>query len=218
MFKDLKKEKKKSYVCLPDPDKFCDIKKYEDALLSLDSITFDEYIKKVNGIKKIEDKDKLFIKDIKRKIKNRESARKSRRCRKSKIDVLQSKVSILNNENVALKSEMKNLKQENTNLKGEVNYWRENFGKDTSKGLSTQNLILFVILFSFGMLWNLDLSRGVSYYFEKSNDKVYDISSVFEEYVEDPLLDKLLNGETEENYYSKNMRERKKPKDVEVCC
>jgi len=216
-----------------------DLKKYEDALMSLDSVSFEEYIGKVMNHKRFTENDNNLVKDIKRRIRNRESARKSRRNKKTKIEVLQDKVSQLNGENLGLKQDVYSLKQdvcnltqENVNLKNEVVYWRELNNKPKSPdtemnssapGLSTQSVILFVVLFSFGILWNMDISSVVHNSFGKNYNNQY-VNPMLNRFEEDPLLDKLFeenlfsSGDT---YNSRGYRDHLKDKgrkDVETCC
>jgi len=219
-----------------------DLKKYEDALLSLDSMSFEEYIGKVMNHRRFTENDNNLVKDIKRRIRNRESARKSRRNKKTKIEVLQDKVNQLNGENLGLKQDVYGLKQdvcnltqENINLKNEVVYWRElNNNKPKSPdnemnssapgGLSTQSVILFVVLFSFGMLWNMDIASVVQNSFGKNYNNQY-VNPMLNRFEEDPLLDKLFeenlfsSGDTyNSRSYRDHLKDNKGRKDVETCC
>jgi len=218
---------------LPSSEKMSNVKLYEDALLSLDSISFDEYIEKSMISRKFSNQEQEIVKDIKRRIKNRESARKSRKIKRNKLDVLEGKVKDLKEENNNLKMEVSHLRIENNQLRNEVvrlnspsySYY-SNIKEDPhissqSKGVTTQSVVFFVILFSFGLLWNLDTNAIISSFGSKSN-KDYFMSNVFQ--AEDPELSKLFNdyeGYSEEmiNNY-KNLNEKSKPriKDVETCC
>jgi len=168
-----KKRKRKSSVDLPSPEKLLNVKLYEDSLLALDSQSFDEYVEGAYLKKKFSEEEKDYFRDIRRRIKNRESARKSRKNKRTKLDTLSSQVQELTDETNNLRLDNNNLRQENFQLKNEVVYLQSvisNYNnsyesktsvkpeKASSSPMSSHSIILFVILFSFGILWNLDSS------------------------------------------------------------
>jgi len=225
-----KKRKRKSNVHLPEAEKLENVKSFEDALLSLDSISFDEYIKKTMNSRSLPEEEIELVKDIKRRIKNRESARKSRNIKRSKLDNLEGKVKELKEENTSLKNEVSYLRQYNSQLQMEViklnniSYTTTPIKEEVDsshKGITTQSIVLFVVLFSFGLLWNLDTNTFISsiggY---KSNRENF---NVFPTVDEDLELSKLFDdyGVNDEEII-KNFRkmERTQPrlKDVEKCC
>jgi len=65
-----KKRKRKSLVDLPEAKDLDNIRRYEDGLLAMDSISFDEYVYNAGLFRKYPEDDKELIRDIRRRIKN----------------------------------------------------------------------------------------------------------------------------------------------------
>jgi hypothetical protein len=240
-YKRPKKRKRKSAVELPQPGKISSVSTYEDALLSLDSVSFDEYIDKANSYQRFSDQDKELVRDIRRRIKNRESARKCRRSRLTKLEILQVKVKEKNEETIILREENSALKIENTKLKNEVFFLQNVINgnatyTDVKKPIkeeyqtpsqpnsviNTQSIFLFVLLFSFGIFWNFDSNMLGSLL--KSTNKNHFLSEIPD--MEDPMLDQILGKIQDKNPsnkyedYSSRYKEETKnyKKDVEICC
>jgi len=236
-----KKRKRKSTIDLPTPEKLSsNVKMFEDSLLALDSQSFDEYVEGAYLVKKFSEDEKEYFRDIRRRIKNRESARKSRKNKRTKLDTLAYEVQELTDESSNLRQENLNLRQENFQLKNEVVYLQSvisNYNnsyeskksikpENSSSPMSTHSVILFVFLFSFGILWNLDSSIFNSSYNLLQNNKHQFISqSVKNNLVEDKVLNQLLDKIQNDaragdmNYDGDPTFEKSPPKkDVEICC
>jgi len=231
-----KKRKRKSTLSLPQPEKFeSDIKFYEDALISLDSISFDEYMDRISIYRRFNQEEKDKLRDIKKRIKNRESARKSRNNKRNKLETLEYQVKDLTEETVTLREEISYLTQENHQLKSEVVYLRNYYSnpetkvehklcKEESKSMiNGQSILLFVILFSFGIFWNLDGDVfGTSIGFSSKNNhfRFAETKGTYE----DPSLDLLLNKIDSEDISKEDIRSfrdydpSQPKKDVEICC
>jgi len=208
--------------------------------LVLDSQSFDEYVEGAYLVKKFSEDEKEYFRDIRKRIKNRESARKSRKNKRTKMDTLESQVLELTEESNNLRQENHNLSQENFQLKNEVVYLQSvisNYNsyeskksikpENSSSPMSTHSVILFVFLFSFGILWNLDSSIFNSSFNHLQNNKHQFISqSVKNSLVEDKMLNQLLDkiqsdaSRTEDMKYDGDPAFEKSPpkKDVEICC
>jgi len=211
-YKRPKKRKRKSNVELPQPNMISGVSSYEDALLSLDSVSFDEYIDKANSYQRFTDQEKELIRDIRRRIKNRESARKCRRSRLTKLEILQGKVNEMNEETIILREENSALKVENTKLKNEVFFLQDIInGNQTylntynevkrpikeeyqlpsqpNSVINTQSIFLFVLLFSFGIFWNFDSNMLGSLL--KGTNKNHFLTESIE--IEDHMLDQIFD-------------------------
>eukprot|EP01130_Rhizamoeba_saxonica_P001883 TRINITY_DN11707_c0_g1_i1.p1 TRINITY_DN11707_c0_g1~~TRINITY_DN11707_c0_g1_i1.p1 ORF type:complete len:358 (-),score=91.25 TRINITY_DN11707_c0_g1_i1:65-1138(-) len=162
---------------LPNPRDMLDVVKFEDPLSVLNSEDFDNYIVRLESVRLLNDSEKEIVKNVRRRIKNRESARKSRRNKRNKLDDLETKVDGLRKKNIDMKEEISKLKNENMQLKNEVNYLQrlvtsnpmfsniykqvqstpaESREKLMSSAMATQSFFLMAILFSFGIMWNLN--------------------------------------------------------------
>jgi len=152
------------------------ISKNQAALVALDSISFEEYISVVEKRKtEFTPKEAAQLKDIRRKIRNRESARNSRQKKKDKLEGLQSQVNELRDHNAALREEISSLDAQKQALHNELAHIhkvisqnpqiRQLFngiqsGLDYVHAVVKQNgldgnvrsgLVLMVILFAFGL-------------------------------------------------------------------
>jgi len=145
-----------------------------EALLNLDSFTFDDYVRKVATSRELSSEEQKELKRQRRLIKNRESAQASRQRKKDYIDQLEEKVAKLTSDNVAMKERITALQTENKSLKDEVIYLHSvikknpglsslfqgmNYlGKVSKQGYSNNvkvaGVCLMIILFSFGLFFN----------------------------------------------------------------
>jgi len=88
-----KKKRKKSDGELPEPSEVLDIEDVLNVLVTMDSESFDDYVNQISSFREIgltNDENNL-VKDMRRKIKNRESARKCRQNKKNKMELLEEK-------------------------------------------------------------------------------------------------------------------------------
>jgi len=88
--------------------------------------------------------------------------------------------------------------------------------------MNTNSILLFIFLFSFGLLWNLDFTIFNSISIQNlQNTKVPFLSQPIKNQ-EDPTINQLLDKiqiEGEETKYHSNLIEQKQlKKDVEICC
>lgn len=114
-----KKRMKKS-VELPDPQNFHNFSEYKDALNSLDSISFENYITEVKRHIMLTPSEKEEIKQIRSRIKNREAARKSRLKKKNRPKILEDTVRELLLENKNLEKDIADLNQEKMDIYNET--------------------------------------------------------------------------------------------------
>jgi len=157
---------------------------------------------------------KNILEILEEKIKNRESARKSRSNKISKLNVLSTQVSELNNETELLKQENNNLKYENMQLKNEVSYLKNiinNYNpnnQSTDTTINNSSLLLFILIFSFGLFWNMDYSIINSIKNQKN-----EMFQFLAPEVEEPTLKKMF--ESMENL---DMTKNQHRNDVELFC
>jgi len=241
-----RKRKRKAAVNLPTAEQLSNIQSYEDGLLSLDSVSFDEYVDRALQFHRFSDDDRNLLRDIRRRIKNRESARKSRKNKRTKMSTLEGQVMELTDETVGLKREIFNLKVENNQLRSEVVYLQNVINSSHAShemnnmkqvkeepplssnplpgsAINTQSILLFVILFSFGLLWNLDTNVIFNSSSSFFHGRKQFINEVVRHHAEDPMLDQLLNriqddGRCAEEAHKANKDHGEQEKDVEICC
>jgi len=148
-----------------------------DELLNLTSKQFEDYVKQLEGNKKLSDEEKRELKRQRRLIKNRESAQASRQRKKSHVDDLEKKVMNLTKENSDLFHKVTNLTKENEQLKTEVTYLQNMISKSgfmdlistgvkkvkslqndvKSSSVKTTGIAFCVLLFTFGFLFNFQI-------------------------------------------------------------
>jgi len=234
-----RKRKRKSKVDLPAPNNLKNVKDYEDSLIALDSQTFDEYVEGAYQYRKYSEEEKEYFRDLRRRIKNRESARKSRMNKRTKLDTLSGQVKDLNDHTMLLQQENDSLKRENSQLKNEVIYLKNvistysygNHGNNntvkeeepsSSKSISTHSILLFVLLFSFGILWNLDVSIFSTSIIQNTKSQFLSQTIQPPKSIDDPTLDQLWENIQKENQGSENNQDNPNyqhlKKDVEICC
>eukprot|EP01121_Diplochlamys_sp_Union-15-3_P022144 TRINITY_DN933_c0_g1_i1.p1 TRINITY_DN933_c0_g1~~TRINITY_DN933_c0_g1_i1.p1 ORF type:complete len:596 (+),score=97.94 TRINITY_DN933_c0_g1_i1:88-1875(+) len=170
-----RKKRKLKEVSLPNP--LIDTKSVvlpREALLNLNSSSFDDYVRKVGTSREISNEEQKALKRQRRLIKNRESAQASRQRKKDYIDQLEEKVAKLTNDNASIKEHLAALQSENNHLKNEVTYLHDiikknpglsslfqgmNYlGKISKQGYTNNvrvaSVCLMLILFSFGLFFN----------------------------------------------------------------
>jgi len=148
--------------------------KHKDSLIFMDSISFDKFIQKLSKKKNFTSEEKELIKDLRRKIKNRESARKSRMNKKSKVEDLEKKVKKLHDSTTYLSEYVAVLKNENKQLKEEIVYlmnliqrnpifsslFQEYLlnpqNEEFFSTLNSQSLFLMALLYSLGLMTNVE--------------------------------------------------------------
>jgi len=179
-----KKKRKKNTDELPPPSELSNIETVQNILVNFDSNLFDEYISQVSKFRdgNLTKEETNIIKDIRRRIKNRESARKCRQNRKNKLETLEEKIKNLSEETHALQEDISSYKKENQCLAEEVKYlqniinnnpifstiFQEYSNAPSDKrqevlvnSISSQSFFLLAVMFSFGIVFNVD-SNGNS--------------------------------------------------------
>jgi len=171
-----KKRRRKGEVkVIKEPDDIeGDLMKNKDSLIFMDSISFDKFIQKLSKKKSFTSEEKELVKDLRRKIKNRESARKSRMNKKSKVEDLEKKVKKLHDSTTYLSEYVAVLKNENKQLKEEIVYLMNLIQKNPifSKlfqeyllnpqneeffnKLNSQSLFLMALIYSLGLITNVE--------------------------------------------------------------
>jgi len=186
------KKRKKNSDGLPDPRELKNIEDVQNILVTIDSNVFDDYISQVTKYRErgLTNEETNIVKDIRRRIKNRESARKCRQNRKNKMESLEEKIKDLNEETHQLQEDIVSYRKENQCLTDEINYLQNVINNNPVFGtifqeysnappekrqeilktsISSQSFFLLAVMFSFGILFNVDsngnqlplLNRGI---------------------------------------------------------
>jgi len=173
------RKKKKNMEELPSPNGLTNIEDVQNILVTLDSEVFDEYIGQVTKFRErgLSNEETNVVKDIRRRIKNRESARKCRQNRKNKMGTLEEKIKALVDETHQLQEDIAGYKKENQCLEEEVQFlqniiynnpifstvFQEYSNAPPEKrldilknALSSQSFFLLAVMFSFGIVFNVD--------------------------------------------------------------
>lgn len=89
-----KKRLRSGEAKLPTPEKLANenLDNFKSGLVSLNSLDFESFISKLNKVKIYTSEEKALVKEVRKKIKNRESARKSRINKKNKVEDLEDKI------------------------------------------------------------------------------------------------------------------------------
>jgi len=176
-----RKKRKKNSDELPDPRELKNIEEVQNILVTIDSHVFDDYISQVTKFREsgLTNEETNIVKDIRRRIKNRESARKCRQNRKNKTESLEEKIKDLNEETQQLQEDIISYKKENYCLAEEVKYlqnvinnnpvfatiFQEYSNAPSEKrqevlktSINSQSFFLLAVMFSFGILFNVDSS------------------------------------------------------------
>lgn len=88
---------------LPPPSQVSNLLKLEGVVDTVDSITFESFIAELRNFRSLSSAEELFIKKVTKKIKNRESARKSRQAKKDHNADLETRVNDLVDQTQELK-------------------------------------------------------------------------------------------------------------------
>eukprot|EP01129_Flabellula_baltica_P012443 TRINITY_DN5625_c0_g1_i1.p1 TRINITY_DN5625_c0_g1~~TRINITY_DN5625_c0_g1_i1.p1 ORF type:complete len:474 (+),score=129.97 TRINITY_DN5625_c0_g1_i1:58-1479(+) len=127
-------------------------------LLQISSEDFDDYIERLANFKSITKNDKKEIIRQRRLIKNRESAKESRRRKKSHVAELEQKVNELTERNGNLQAALNSVSQENMHLRLELDKFRKMVSGEEQVPDSqylTKGVVLFVVLLSFGLFFGI---------------------------------------------------------------
>jgi hypothetical protein len=116
------KKRMRKTVDLPDPKSFRNFSEYKEALNSMDSISFENYIQDVKEHYQFTPAEKSEVKSIRGRIKNREAARKSRMKKKNQPMVLEDTVRELLIETRNMEKKIADLQQERIELYKETSY------------------------------------------------------------------------------------------------
>jgi len=152
--------------------------------------------------------------------------------KRTKLDDLSSQVNELNEQTTQLQQENFTLKQENFRLQNEVIYLKNYITQSTgmnkpikqetstsSSSLNSHSIFLFVVLLSFGLLWNFDITNFNLFASSKSS---------YSKIIEDPLLNELdinlhneipsADNRAPNQFEDSSNHNRPFKKDVEICC
>jgi len=167
-------KKRKLEIDLNPDTNSCKIVFDRDELLQISSDDFDNYIEKLEKTKTFSKGDKKEIVRQRRLIKNRESAKESRKRKKSHVSELEDKVNILSDINGKLQSSFNAVSQENMHLKIELDRIKNLMNNSgligqLQNGVSqikrqyddnSVGSLMFVILLSFGLFFTLGIKEN----------------------------------------------------------
>jgi len=105
---------------VPEPASVKNIKTISERLTALDSDTFDDFIARIEAVRKLSSAEVMEVKKMKRRIANRESARKSRQEKREHTDLLDQQIRQLTDELHATKLEVASLAAQNVSLRSEI--------------------------------------------------------------------------------------------------
>jgi hypothetical protein len=190
-------KKRKRTNALPDPTQVRSIFDHEEGLSQLSTQDFQEYITMAGVSRRFSTEERQFLDKIAKKIKNRESARRSRANKKTKFQDLEEAIRSRDKEIEILKSENELLKKENGDLRNRVSYFtsllnNRNNGQNQNNPQnfyanpfgSQGSTVLFIFLFTFGILWNLDSNLS---FFSKSDVNDLSFPNTFMKEMPSPL-------------------------------
>jgi len=150
-----------------------------DQLLSYTSKDLDKFTNQITEHRALTSSEERELRRQRRLIKNRESAQASRQRKKVYIDELEAEIAQLKSENLALLKQMEHMNQENSSLRnevGELHNWMRKSGFSytppetqwhvtgpskklndaTTSKVKTAGVCLLIIIFSFGIMFNLE--------------------------------------------------------------
>jgi len=135
-----------------------------EKLTNLSSQKLEEYVKSLSATRPLTPEEEKQLKKQRRLIKNRESAQLSRQKKKQYVEDLEKTVQSLRSENNALNEQVGNLTLRNQQLEEQVTYLKSCFDNKqllssndnlfNKKSAATAGLCMFVVLFSFGLLFS----------------------------------------------------------------
>eukprot|EP01129_Flabellula_baltica_P003496 TRINITY_DN1324_c0_g1_i1.p1 TRINITY_DN1324_c0_g1~~TRINITY_DN1324_c0_g1_i1.p1 ORF type:complete len:353 (+),score=62.77 TRINITY_DN1324_c0_g1_i1:288-1346(+) len=197
IFDQTSKKRKRTHESLPDPIHLKSVFDHEDALSLLSSDELLEYTTIAGVHRSFSDEERDLLAKISKKIKNRESARRSRANKKNKMKDLEKQLKSRDNELAALKSENELLKKENESLRSQVTYFntmlnnraQNNNPQDlyTNPWGTQTSTVLFIFLFTFGILLNFD--TGMNYFSgENTGSFIEEVHSTYLKEMGPPVL------------------------------
>jgi len=107
---------------LPPPSQATSLLQLEGVLDPVDSTTFEAFINEIRNFRSLTTAEEALVKKLGKKIKNRESARKSRQAKKDHDAGLESLVLDLEETTQALKIQAATLESENRQIRGEITF------------------------------------------------------------------------------------------------
>jgi len=107
-------------VDAPEPSSVKNIKSIADKLTALDSDTFEDYVNRLESLRKLSSAEQNEVKKMRRRIHNRESARKSRQDKRDHTDLLDIRIRQLTDQLHETKLEVASLASENQLLRNEI--------------------------------------------------------------------------------------------------
>jgi len=105
-----------------DAKNVSNVEDVQDYLVSLSCKEFDEFVGVMSKSRSLTSEESNLIKDIRRRIKNRESARKCRQNRRNKLETLEDKIKGLSEETQKLQQSIASLKMEGQCVQEDVSY------------------------------------------------------------------------------------------------
>lgn len=107
---------------MPDPATVKNVKHHFEELTALDSATFDHFVQRLAAARKITTLEQAELKKMKRRIHNRESARRSRQDKRSHAGALEEQVRALTDQLNEMKLEVATLSAANSQLQNEIEF------------------------------------------------------------------------------------------------
>lgn len=132
-----------------------------EQLLVLSTEDFDSYVLHVQASRDLTNEEKSEMKTIRRRIRNRESARESRSNKKDYVERLQSRVDTLKTHNKQLSLQIHGMQSENQALKDEVVYLQDMI-KRTPALENLFNAFLYISTNSQGALDSSNLANNAA--------------------------------------------------------
>lgn len=127
-----------SNVPIPDPESGQMLGR--EHLLALSSVTFENYVNRLQAVRELTPDEKKEIKRQRRLIKNRESAQASRQRKKSYLDKLEQKVAAINSVNAQLREQLSAMQTQNRALVAENKALKEQVARLQSALQKTNGL------------------------------------------------------------------------------
>lgn len=106
----------------PDPRLITNVKHHVDELTALDSEHFDEFVSRLEASRKVSAAEHSELKKMKRRIHNRESARRSRQDKRDHAGHLEEQVRHLADQLAEMRLEVATLQAANSQLKNEIEF------------------------------------------------------------------------------------------------
>jgi len=107
---------------LPDPRLIKNVKQHVDEITALDSEHFDEFVRRLEQTRKLPASELNELKKMKRRIHNRESARRSRQDKRDTSSHLEEQVRNLTAQLNEMRLEVATLQANNSQLQNEIEF------------------------------------------------------------------------------------------------